>query len=674
MRRERDRIAPLPRLIFVLILLGLPALIFGPPVIEAAAGLHALAYNPAPYFVPGHAPLLYLATPLVALSGCALLLGPGLMLAIALGRARTLAEWIAFGFTLSFAILTLGAMLVQEILGQPLTGAMFGLMALVCTLVSAHSSWLVSREWPARFAMPAFDRDDLAMLGVAAGLGWLLIATLTPKFLWESFNGDGARMFESARLMLWRPLPFWPESGGVPATWQGIESGLAIFPASWLVRLFGEYEASVRLAYVLALVPLVCVLAGLIELGQGRRMRISERILLAAALALFTMVMAFNASQDLYNADLAGSAVRTALVLLFFCAYLMEFLHGRAWGMALSSALACLVSPDALPMIGAWLIGAMLFLRPAPWRAATLTLGIVLAMMMLQALLPHLLGLAPAGGHALPDFITHLMQIEANQPMRFAWAFVPAGILPGLALFLGWRWQDRTTRAVAFAGLLLFAIHFGQHRSAPHDFAPVTILALIAYWRTLIALRESILARAAPAMTLTMLLVSLALSLPASFHPVMAGREIGTQIEDRTSGYRNGDPAALRHIAIEQALFPPPSDPRVPGQAYGGHPLVWNYYAHRADAPAFPRNYVVQPADYPPVPLARLVALKDGLALYVRDEMLWQKHASRILPATNGSALYSIPKDVLFPTLMPHTTKPVSYSPVKKQRQQEKTP
>jgi hypothetical protein len=130
MRRERDRIAPLPRLIFVLILLGLPALIFGPPVIEAAAGLHALAYNPAPYFVPGHAPLLYLATPLVALSGCALLLGPGLMLAIALGRARTLAEWIAFGFTLSFAILTLGAMLVQEILGQPLTGAMFGLMAL----------------------------------------------------------------------------------------------------------------------------------------------------------------------------------------------------------------------------------------------------------------------------------------------------------------------------------------------------------------------------------------------------------------------------------------------------------------------------------------------------------------------------------------------------------------
>ena len=74
------------------------------------------------------------------------------------------------------------------------------------------------------------------------------------------------------------------------------------------------------------------------------------------------------------------------------------------------------------------------------------------------------------------------------------------------------------------------------------------------------------------------------------------------------------------------------------------------------------------------VPLARLVALKDGLVLYVRDEMLWQKHASRILPATNGSALYSIPKDILFPTLMPHTTKPVSSSPVQKQRQQEKTP
>ena len=105
MRIEPGR-SRLVRLIVALIAAALPALLFGPSVMEAGAGLHELAYSPNPYFLLSQAHLLYIAAPLVALSSFALLLGPGLMLAIALGRARTVAEWIVSGFAFSLFIVT----------------------------------------------------------------------------------------------------------------------------------------------------------------------------------------------------------------------------------------------------------------------------------------------------------------------------------------------------------------------------------------------------------------------------------------------------------------------------------------------------------------------------------------------------------------------------------------
>ncbi len=642
----------LTRPLSILIIASLPALIFGRYVMETVAGLHDLAYSPMPYFVPDAAHWLYIAAPLVALSAFALLLGPGLMLGIALGRARTVAEWMVSGLVLSLFIVTFGAMLVQAILAEPLTGWTFGLMVLVCTLVSAHFAWLVSREWPHRFTMPAFDRGDLTTLAIAAGLGTLIIATLAPKFFWESFNGDGLHFFETARLMLRQPLPFWPENAGGFATWPVITSLLCVFPASWLVRLLGEYEVALRLTYVLILLPLYCALTGVIEQGQRRRMRTVERLLLAGALALYTLVMAFSASEDPYSADIALPGVQDGLLLLFFCGYLLEFLKGRTRGSAISVALLYLTSPNAPPMLGAWLIGAIMFLRPVPWRLMLYTVGVLAVMIALEALTPYvfaLINLAPPGSEpGTGAFIERLVHLQLDQLVRFAWAFVPVGILPGLALFVAWYWQDRVTRALALAGFILFAFYYLQYRSALHYFAPVAILALAAYWRTLLGMRREGATHAASVLTFATLIAGFALSWPTASRPVMAHREVGTQIEDRTAGYRNGDSSVFQRINIEQALFPHPSDPRVPQQAYGGHPEIWNYYAHRADAPAFPRNYVLQPADYPPVPLARMIAMKDGLALYVRDEAFWKKQASVILPATSGSMLYYIPRDVLF--------------------------
>lgn len=630
---------------------GLPALIFGPSVMEAGAGLHGLAYGATPYFVPEHALMLYVAVPLVALSGIALLLGPGLMLAIALGRARTVAEWMTSGFALSLAIVTLGAMLVQAILPEPLTGLTFGLMVLVCMLISTHFAWLVSREWPRRFTVPAFCHDDKAMLLLAASLALLVIAALAPKFLWESFSADGVRRYETARLMLYQSLPLWPGNAGELATSQDVKSLLSALPASWLIRLFGPFEVSARLVYVLALIPFACALAGAIEHGQQRRMHMIERILLAGALVLFTLVMAFSSATHgpPYNADIAATAAQTALLMLIFCGYVLEFLRGRAGGSFIAAMLLCFTAPQALPMLAASLLGAALFLRPLPWRAMALTAVAAAILIALEMLAPYLLAHAhialPMGAHDALEPFRQLAQPQTDQLMHFAWAFVPVGILPALTVALAWRWQAGITRAMTLSTLILFSFYYVLPRPTLQNFAPAGLLALIVMWRTIVGLRTMGAALVLSALTLVALVAGFILSWPNASHPIMASREVGTQIEDRTTGYESADPTLFRRIAIEQKLFPALSDPRVPQRAYGGDPLVWNHYAHRADAPEFPRNYVVQPEDYPAVPLAQRIAVQDRLALYVRDEALWRKQASRILPGYGGSALYDASVD-----------------------------
>ncbi len=71
-----------PRLLVALAIAWLPLLIDRDAVSRVAA-LHDLGAGPTPYFVDGHAALLYLWSPLVAGSACFLLISPGLLLALA---------------------------------------------------------------------------------------------------------------------------------------------------------------------------------------------------------------------------------------------------------------------------------------------------------------------------------------------------------------------------------------------------------------------------------------------------------------------------------------------------------------------------------------------------------------------------------------------------------------
>ena len=84
-----------------------------------------------------------------------------------------------------------------------------------------------------------------------------------------------------------------------------------------LVRLFGEVEASVRLPYLLFLAA--GLFPGMVLLIEhGRKAASTASIWLTwAALAVFTVVMAFNATYSPYHADIALPGAAAGALLCF---------------------------------------------------------------------------------------------------------------------------------------------------------------------------------------------------------------------------------------------------------------------------------------------------------------------------------------------------------------------
>lgn len=634
-----------------LIAVAIPAMLFAAWIVHSVAALRDLGQGPSPYFIPAHALLLQGAAPLALLSMAALLMAPGLILALALGWGRTLAGWLLSGFCLSYLVASAGAILLQAVVGTPLIGLHFSMMLMLIAAAGAAVLLYRERRVPGGIPLPLDQEGARSTLIVALGLGAGAVALLVPKLFWENFNCDGVHVFETARILLFQPLPFWPAEVGNASLFPSVKSVLSIYPISWFVRLIGETEAASRLCYLFILMVLYCGMTGVIEEGMKRRMNIGERVLLALAMLLYTVAMAFNASEDPYNADIGCPGVQDALLMVSFCLFMLCFLRDNMLGIALSVALVYLTSPNAQPMLGAWILGVGLFVRPIPVKQIALIIGMIAGMILLEAAAPHLLRLMniypPGAEHGTLELINRIVHVHFDQVIRFAWAFVPVGIVPGLAL-IAYPWQDRSTRAIAFAGLVLFLFYYLQWRHALHYFAPAMVLSLIALWRTRLHLGEKPLARVVAPLAAAGLAIGFVLAWPTGRHLLTISRDVGVLIDDRTRGYTEGDPLFMKRIAIQQALFPRPNDPRVPDHAYGGHPQVWNFYAHHSDVPAAHRNYIMAHANDAPEPGTRRIAANEEVALYVRDEALWRQQAQRVMSENSGSTLLFVPKAVRF--------------------------
>jgi len=251
-------------LFLVLVIASIPVWI-GVDSFEAIVSLHPWANSASPFFIAEHGFLLYLWAPLVALSSFVLLLTPGLSLALMTHQPRNVAEWILVGFVASLVLLSLVLGIVQSAQETPLTG----LASLKLISISGLAAFAIlffgelkapRKEWP-------WERKNAAYtLVLMAVVPMLLLVVLSPKFYWETFNGDGVHAYESARLLLTQAVPFWPGEAGGIAAYPDASSFLFAYPMSWFIRVFGSHEIAARLPYLLFLIPLFGALLALFSL------------------------------------------------------------------------------------------------------------------------------------------------------------------------------------------------------------------------------------------------------------------------------------------------------------------------------------------------------------------------------------------------------------------------
>lgn len=630
----------------------LPAIIH-PDAITRVASLYPLAESARPYLLAEHGVLLYLWAPMVVISGCLLFLSPGLLLALALNASRRVGEWILHGLAASLLFISPVVIVLESVVGHPLKGSAFAAVLAGCSL--AALGFVIFRlrrgaslDWP--FAERHETVTALSMLLVPLAV----LAGLVPKFYWENFNGDGVHVFETARLLVQQPVPFWDPGAGPMAEFPGITSMLFIYPASWFIRLFGELELSVR-APILLYLP--AMYGGLLELMRVNRQRwvgLAERSLVWLWLGIYLVVLAFSATYSPYSADIALPGTQDTLLIIWLLGFLFSFVARRDKWLVLFAVFTYLTAPNGSLLLGMWVLVVLFLWSPRPWRQLGLTLGTVLACVGIGALVPVLLATVglpgPGGEYGLERLLARFAFLQWSAWERLAFVVVPAGILPAVAL-LAWRWQDRFARSLTLMTALYFGFFYFQANVSLHHFVPAMVLPLVVFGRSAPVLR----ARTRPWVTATAALTGLAallLSLPEDGRPHTTARRVGSTIDDRYGGYENVEPESFRRSTIFTELFPPTWDARVPSERYGGSPLVWHHYAHRTQNRSDAVNYIVQPADLPRPIGARLVGRRDDVALYSRDDSVLVRDRHLRPPAPAGAAIYTIPRNHLFRSVL----------------------
>jgi hypothetical protein len=604
-----------------LALLGLAwlPLLIGRAAITEAAGLVDLASAPHPYFIPSHALLLYLWTPLVALSGGVALLTPGLLLTWS-SRREGFAVWLMRALAISL---------------------------LSVSVLASASALAAGVAWRSRHRESATNPEGSAFaVALAFVVPGLLIAALAPKLLWESVNGDGAHAFETARLAVRQFVPFWDPAAGPIAFFPGMSTVLFAYPASWFVRLFGETEAAIRLPYFLVLAAMHAAIVAIASqnraiLGRWRQ------VLIWMALVAYTVVQAFSSTYDPYSADLSMPGLPDTLQIFTFLGFVHAYL-ARRWGWtAVFLALTLLSSPAGLVLVLFWLGAIVLTTGRVEWPAARRCAGILVAVFAMMVAMPVVLSALslpqPGKEHGLVGLLRRFAFLQFTDWHRLLWVIVPSGIYP-FAAFVMWKRLDPVGRALLIVITAQFAMFFVQAHVMIHQFAPAMLLPLVAVWRTSAwEGRPWHGALAGAAATIAILV-----SLPVHGTPVVAARQIGRTVADSGRGYETLAPTAYLRTILLNDLFPEDYKAEVPEQSYGGSALAWGIYSHRNPTPAADINYVLTEPGAPAPPGARLHSSNDAGALYVKDDAVWRRHRELRPPTPAGSRVYWTPRGMLF--------------------------
>lgn len=622
----------------LLVLSWLPMLL-GRGVVARVAAMYELSAAAHPYFQPSHAGLLYVLTPLVVASSFVLFLSPGGLWVLALGQARRWVEFVALAFGASLLALVGLTTIAKLVLGPPLAMAVFLGLWLGC----AGLAWLVLalRVWRGEaIAWPVSQLADLRRAAWTLAVPAVAVICLLPKIFWENFSQDGIEAFEFGRSLISHLLPYWDLKDAAFGFYHNYL--LFAYPNYWFITLFGPVEAAARLPFALYLTVLFAVLLLLIEYRALRPLRGREEAVLLLGLATFAVVIGYNGSYDLYLSDIAEPAAPDALLIICFLGATYFFLVGRVvwfWVFALMAYMAGPAGFLLLVLLGS----AMLLWRPKGSRRQLITIGkLVLVCGLLGLAYELIYNPLVLGGvdvqFSAKNLLRRIIPPDLGQFARINFLLFPSGILPALAL-AAIRWQDATGRVLSTVTLAYFGVIYSQSWTSLHQFAPIMVLPLAVFWP--LYLRQSVrFQKVLLPITALSALAALWLSLPQHFQINQAHREFGYGTLYCVGDYEKGYPLALRHSQILYELIPGDWKLDYPHHRWGMDHQTWIYYATRSKPPGTFINYIVQAAADPPPAHFEHVRIRDGVAVYVRDFDLWQRHLSRQLPPILQSPLY----------------------------------
>ena len=576
----------------------------------------------------------------LGIAGSLLVYAPGLLWALVLAGPRDGLGGVLFkAAALTFLVLApLTAVLGLVV---PLQGAGFALFLGIAAATGVLA--LRHRGLPSGL-VEGRGADIAAMVLVPLAFLWLLF----PKMAWDSFNGDGAHVFLSMRQFIATGLPFWPEGAGPAASYPSVSTLIEVIGGAFYVRLFGELELAARLPVLAGLAILTGIGLDLIRRDRPEALQGIAVAAFGAAIVLYAAALGWQASYNPYFADIALPLAREPLVMVSFLGYL-RFVLDRAWIWAFVFALLTVCAIPSAPVLIALLLGAVvLVFRPVPWRQVLAAAGVSLLAFALAMAVPR--GLAAAGIIAAADefgadnLLARLRYVTPFEIERLIYIAVPVGLLPVLGL-AGPSWGDRLGRVLALVAIGYGAFFYLQaYRVLPHHFAPVPILALIAFWRAPVVLR-------APRLAVTLAAAGIAIGFwlerPADWRPHEAERDLGERIAIVPLAEDGVDVAAM--AAAQELLrqaFPMDYSETATSVHYVGSPLAWFAHAEAARTPEAQADYVLRQGSAMAGEVT--IGTSGDWTMVTRDAAIWLADRDRTGVARSINTVFYVPRGVIF--------------------------
>ena len=652
---DQDRTAPVG--LYAAILVSAIIAWFGRGTVIETLGMYDLGASANPYWIPAEWLRLYVIVPATTLATGFFFLSPGLLLASVFGRDKGLATWVLAGFAWALLCLVVATTGYQLITGHIAKGASFFWLVIVVLALAFGVT-------AARVTMGERNRltESAADMGWAIAAAWLLLALMAPKFYWENFSGDGSGSLQFTRNYINTLWPFWPPEAGTIQQAPGLTSFLFVLPDNWFVRLWGEWEYSVRAPMALYFLLLWPVVTALIHFGRDEVLRNGDRVLLIGTLMVYALSVIYSGGYNPYFGDSPMPAVRETLAVALFMGFMLAFFQDRRGMMILCGLLGHLTIPTG----GLWMLlfPAAVFLtwRPIPWKRLFFAAFVLVLAAMVSVLVPLIIkavGLPIPGSEFGPKAIVNRLRwIAPVDFYRFMFLIVPCGILPALFL-LHWRGQDKVARAITVATLLFFFFFYLQgYRVLLHHFIPIMLAPVVVFWRNPVV--WSAAASRMRIAALVCLATATWLAWPKEMKLHSFDRHIGQHLVTMGPVFQRGEPVEGDRFrgfdpqALDVAhhllgnLFPIGWTEEDAQKRFYGAPLVWWFYSEYPKPEGQPINYTIRPVDGASATDGRLFEEYLGYGLYIRDEALYQQHWNTTLPTNTGAQIFVTPRNMMF--------------------------